>query len=78
MTLTEEQKREIEEQFNSYSRAREVHQFLSEDEKKWNDAYMMQALREAFWALGYRFKVKEEKTKCHITYQTYELVEIKK
>ena len=76
--MTEEQKKELENQFNYYSWKREIHQFLGENEQKWNDTSMMHALIDAFWTLGYRFKLKEEKTESHITYQSYELVEIKK
>lgn len=76
--MTEEQKKELENQFNYYSWKKEIHQFLGEDGKKWEDVSMMHALREAFWTLGYSFKPKEEKIESHITYQSYELVEIKK
>ena len=73
--MTEEQKRELEYQFNYYSFHREMNYKLGykEDSEK-NEAKML-ALRNALKVLGYAFRFEDSEIKNNIEYGIYRIVE---
>ena len=74
--MTEEQKKEIEDSYNYYWELYLKQQEEDADKKLYLGK--LSGMDEMLSCLGYSFKPKEEKIESHITYQSYELVEIKK